>query len=357
MKILHISFSYNFTDGGITTVVKQIIEEQKKANFSVEWLASNNYLGPFKKKELLRKVYHINPSVIHLHGLWRIHTRVTHKFVEKGIPYVITPHGMLDKWALSQSTLKKNLSWILWEKNAFDNCACVQALCESEMEAIRKINPSWKTRKITNGITLENKKDFAVMERPKYWQEKIPDDAKVLLFFGRFHKKKGIDQLIKAWQIVTKLKCSENWWLCFVGSGDLKILKNYNSFKLYKRILVSEPAFDNEKEKIFRNSSAFILTSFSEGLPMATLEAMSYGVPCLISENCNLSKAIKIGAALETNPSVDKIVESLKILFKMTNEERREISELAYKYVSENHNWEKIIYQIKDLYQSISKDI
>ena len=50
---------------------------------------------------------------------------------------------------------------------------------------------------------------------------------------------------------------------------------------------------------------------------MATLEAMSYGVPCLISENCNLNQAIKIGAALETNPSVDKIVESLKILFKM----------------------------------------
>ena len=50
MKILHISFSYDFTDGGITTVVKEIIKEQKKANLSVEWLASKNYLGILKRK-------------------------------------------------------------------------------------------------------------------------------------------------------------------------------------------------------------------------------------------------------------------------------------------------------------------
>ena len=357
MKVLHISYSYDFRDGCITTAVEQLIREQKKTKIKVEWLASNLFVYPFKRRKLIKEILKINPTIVHLHGLWRIHTRVTNEFVEKGIPYVIAPHGMLDKWALSQSALKKNLSWILWEKNAFDNCACVQALCESELEAIRKINSSWKTCKITNGITLQDKEDFELIERPKYWQEKMPNDAKVLLFFGRFHKKKGINQLIKAWQIVTKLKCSENWWLCFVGSGDLNILKNKNSFNLNKRILVSEPAFDIEKEKIFKNSTAFILASFSEGLPMATLEAMSYGVPCLISENCNLSQAIKMGAALETNPSVDKIVESLKILFKMSNKERRKISQLAYKYVSENHNWEKITYQIKDLYQSISKDI
>ena len=94
-------------------------------------------------------------------------------------------------------------------------------------------------------------------------------------------------------------------------------LINYHSHnkifhKSYKRILVIKPAFGLEKEKIFKNSSAFILPSFSEGLPMAPLEAMSYGVPCLISENCNLNQAIKLGAALKTNPSVDEIVKSLK---------------------------------------------
>ena len=53
MKILHISYSYDFTDGGITTVVKQIIKEQEKANLSVEWLASNHFQRPFKRRKLI----------------------------------------------------------------------------------------------------------------------------------------------------------------------------------------------------------------------------------------------------------------------------------------------------------------
>ena len=72
---------------------------------------------------------------------------------------------------------------------------------------------------------------------------------------------------------------------------------------------------------------------------MAVLEAMSYGIPCLISENCNLNETIKIGAAIKTNPSVDEIIKSLKYLIKMDEKEKKRISKLAHDYVSLNHNW------------------
>tara|TARA_B100000212_G_scaffold340008_1_gene319613 strand:- start:528 stop:1601 length:1074 start_codon:yes stop_codon:yes gene_type:complete len=357
MKILHISFSHDFTDGGITTVIKQIIKAQKEANLSVEWVASNNYRGYLKNKELLQKICEINPSLIHLHGLWRIHTRITQNFVKNSIPYVITPHGMLDNWALRQSIIKKKLSWSFWEKHAFDNCSFIQALCDSELNTIRKINSSWKVYKISNGIVLPDKENIISKENPIIWKEKIPKNAKVLLFIGRFHKKKGINQLIKAWEIIIKDKISQNWWICFVGSGELNILnkKNFNYYS--KRIIVSKPVFDLEKEKVFKNSSAFILPSFSEGLPMAPLEAMSYQIPCLISKNCNLPEALKIGAAIETNPSIEEIVSSLKKLFKMNILERRKMTDLAYNYLSENHNWNKLTNEIKVLYGSICKQI
>ena len=83
-------------------------------------------------------------------------------------------------------------------------------------------------------------------------------------------------------------------------TGNLKTLKNVDDLLENKRILVSKPVFDLEKEKVFRNSSAFILSSYSEGLPMAVLEAMSYRVPCLISENCNLPETLNSGAAIKT---------------------------------------------------------
>ena len=80
---------------------------------------------------------------------------------------------------------------------------------------------------------------------------------------------------------------------------------------------------------------------------MAPLEAMSYRIPCLISKNCNLPEAIKKGAAIETNPSVDELVESLKILFKMEPDKRNTMSDLAYKYILENHSWSKLTSEIK----------
>ena len=51
MKVLHISYSYDFKDGGITTVVKQLIKEQK-TKIEVEWLASNLFLNPFKRRKI-----------------------------------------------------------------------------------------------------------------------------------------------------------------------------------------------------------------------------------------------------------------------------------------------------------------
>ncbi len=351
MKVLHISYAYDFNDGGISTVVEQLIREQKKTKIKVEWLASNLFHNPFKKRKLIKEILKINPSIVHLHGLWRVHTRITKDLLKAEIPYVITPHGMLDKWALNQSQLKKFISWYLWEKKALQNSSFIQVLSSSELEAIKKINSDWKYHLIPNGIDMPLKKDLKLVEYPKSWENKIPNNSNVLLFLGRFHKKKGINELIKAWEIVSQYSYSKNWWLCFVGSGKLNILKNFDVPLENKRIIVSKPVFDLEKEKVFRNSSAFILSSFSEGLPMAVLEAMSYSKPCLISENCNLPETLEIGAAIKTNPSVDEIIKSLKYLIKMDDKEKKEISKRAYNYVSLNHNWANIISHLNDLYR------
>ena len=161
MKVLHISYSYDFKDGGITTVVEQLIKEQKKINkIKVEWLASNLFQRPFKRRKLIEEIFRINPEIVHLHGLWRVHTRITNELLKAGIKYVITPHGMLDKWALNQSQVKKIISWYLWEKKALHNSSFIQVLSSGELEAIKKINSAWKYHLITNGIVMPLNKDL-----------------------------------------------------------------------------------------------------------------------------------------------------------------------------------------------------
>ena len=79
-----------------------------------------------------------------------------------------------------------------------------------------------------------------------------------------------------------------NWSLVFVGSGDDQYIKTRIKDE---RIPFCEIyiQFRGFKDSTFKNSSAFILPSYSEGLPMAVLEAMSYKLPCLISDACNFA--------------------------------------------------------------------
>ena len=81
---------------------------------------------------------------------------------------------------------------------ALHNSSFIQVLSSGELEAIKKINSDWKCHLISNGIYMPPKKDFKLKPYPKSWNDKIPKNANVLLFLGRFHKKKGINELKKA---------------------------------------------------------------------------------------------------------------------------------------------------------------
>ena len=88
------------------------------------------------------------------------------------------------------------------------NSSFIQVLSSGELEAIKKINSKWRFHLISNGIVMPVKKELKFNEYPKSWEKKIPRNSNVLLFLGRFHKKKGINELIKAWEVVSQYSYS-----------------------------------------------------------------------------------------------------------------------------------------------------
>jgi poly(glycerol-phosphate) alpha-glucosyltransferase len=72
------------------------------------------------------------------------------------------------------------------------------------------------------------------------------------------------------------------------------------------------PVTGAAKEELFRRASAFILPSFSEGLPMAVLEAWSFGLPVLMTDECHLTSGFDAGAARRIEPRVASIVDGLE---------------------------------------------
>lgn len=104
-------------------------------------------------------------------------------------------------------------------------------------------------------------------------------ENKRMIAVGRLSFQKGYDMMIDAWKIVAKKY--PDWRLNIFGSGELKdkITQQIKKNDLEEQVKIHNPTFDIINEYV--NSSALLLSSRYEGLPMVLLEAMSVGLPCI----------------------------------------------------------------------------
>ncbi|WEK48975.1 MAG: glycosyltransferase [Candidatus Kaistia colombiensis] len=69
------------------------------------------------------------PDLMHVHGLWMYPSIAGMGWRGRRMPYVVTPHGMLDRWALAQRRWKKRLAGLAFETRHLRGAACLHALC------------------------------------------------------------------------------------------------------------------------------------------------------------------------------------------------------------------------------------
>lgn len=79
----------------------------------------------------------------------------------------------------------------------------------------------------------------------------------------------------------------KEWKLVLIGRGNDKVLcklKRYlDKINLTEKVVIQEALNHTEVKRVLSRSDVFVLTSLSEGLPIAALEAMSMGLPCILT--------------------------------------------------------------------------
>ncbi len=104
-------------------------------------------------------------------------------------------------------------------------------------------------------------------------------DNNNLITICRLHSVKKIDEMI---DIFSKLE-NKDTKLYIVGTGDeeAKLKDIVHSKNLDDRIIFTGYLSQEDMRPYLLDSSIFLMTSLTEGLPMVLLEAMSYGIPCI----------------------------------------------------------------------------
>jgi poly(glycerol-phosphate) alpha-glucosyltransferase len=267
---------------------------------------------------------------------------------------------MLDPWALKNSRWKKRIAWTLFEHAHLREARCLRALCKSEADSIRQLGLGNEIAIIPNGIDLPTESPASPP-----WADVIEPGKKVLLYLSRIHPKKGLANLLKAWAAERK---TEEWILAIAGwdqgghEAELKQLcaelkipftdmrEPATNNPQPATVLFLGPQFNAAKLACYHHCDAFVLPSFSEGLPMVVLEAWANAKPVVMTAECNLPEGFQAGAALKIEPTENSVGVGLNELFRMTEAERVAMGGRGRELVVARFTWPRIAQQVEEVY-------
>ena len=299
---------------------------------------------------LQRAIEAFDPDVIHSHGLWQYSSCVANRrFRSAGTPYILSPRGMLDPWAVRNSGLKKKLAAGLYESRNMSNAACMHALNRSEARSIREYGLKQAICVLPNGVNLPSPELLGT--------RRTEGGKKRVVFIGRIHPKKGIREMLDAWAKVQKEfpQLLDDVELIVAGwddGGYLEALKQHASdLGLLGSVSFPGSVYGDAKIQLLCSADWFVLPSHSEGMPMAVLEAWSYSVPALLTPACNLPEGFSSGSAIRVDPSVESIFEGFLRMLEMPKEESGSMGLAARRLVEDHFTWSQISRDMQEVYR------
>jgi len=197
-----------------------------------------------------------------------------------------------------------------------------QVVCVSETVGgiARSVLPAAKVRVIANWVQIPSSFNhtFSLDQRPQ------------LLFVGRLEEYKGVQFILDAMRQISGLS------LVVVGDGTYRSQLETAA----RRLDVQFVGFQPDPSRFYKDSNVFIHPSLGpEGSSLVSLEAMAYGLPCILSDlpvNREITANGK-GAVLFTRGDSQSLAQQLKQL--LDNEDRRQsYGRIARQLVEQNYS-------------------
>lgn len=183
--------------------------------------------------------------------------------------------------------------WEAWRRRSYPQSAGAIALTDEIRDIMGMWIPKQRIRIIPPALCAE-------AGFHSEYQETARDGCNTITFVGRLSQEKQVAHLLKAWSRVHRELAG--WRLQIVGDGP----ERANLELLAKGLpRVDFAGWSNEPQSFLRQSQLFVLPSRYEGFPLALLEALSFGLPCIVTR---CSAAIE-KLAEEGGPNSLRVVE------------------------------------------------
>ena len=280
----------------------------------IEWPTRGPFLGRNSLKavaELMEKA-----DVVHLHTPWTLSNLQWAKIARKrGIPYVVTVHGMLDDWSMRQKNLKKRLALMLGVRGFLNRAARVHCTAEGEMQQAR----GWFSGRGVSLPLIVDLNEFRVLpgeEPARAAYDALRTNEPKVLFLSRIHPKKGLKVLLRAAKRLQQdgVECR----ILIAGSGEAeyeRILRlDVDATNLTEKVKFLGMVKGVEKLSLYEAADLFVLPTSQENFGLAIVEAMACGTPVMTTRGVDIWPEIERAGAVIVEQSPERIAAELKEL-------------------------------------------
>ena len=293
-------------------------------------------------------------DLVHTNAIFSYPVLVTYWSCQMAkIPYIVTPRGMLEPWALAYKSWKKKLYFTLLEKPSLQKASYIQMLASTEAEGIQSLYLKPPLVIVPNGI---HSKDFTSLPSPKLFYQQFPEtrNKTLIIFLGRIDPKKGLDLLAPAFaKAHAKFPKTH---LIVAGPDNTGFLPTAESYFMEagcrNAVTFTGMLTGTLKYTALAAANMYVAPSYSEGFSMSVLEGMAAGLPCIITTGCNFPEAGMANAASIVDIDADQIADAL-IKFLQDPIKAKATGDRARKFILENYTWDSIATKMLSVYQDL----
>lgn len=271
------------------------------------------------------------------------------------VPFIVAGMGSLQEKARSR---KKGLKWFadkLYTKQMISHAAGFHSVGSLETSEYIKLgaDPN-KIYLIDHGIILDN---FIIKNRTGI-VERVGIDIKCkqyLLDVGRIDPKKGIEILLQAFARL--IKTHNNLILVIVGTGSDNYVQQIKQMARELNVMdyVRFTGFVTEDEKLelLESAKLFVVTSHSDVHTTAAIEALTMGIPVIITKASDFPEIDEYKAGITVETDVDSVYNALVKL--LSHSDLSEFSQNAKKLVREKFLLENQIKKYEQMFMDVIK--
>lgn len=375
MRVLHVIGSISRVSGGPSRSVQGLVAGLNAAGVET-WLMTLIHgdepwvdgVTRFENGgEFEEVVQRVEPDVAHLHGIWSVALhRCAVACRRLGIKYVIAPRGMLEPWSLKQKRLKKRIARWLYQDRDLKSAAALHATAESEAEQFRKLGFKNPIIVSPNGVNV-----------PKEWgtgsgERGTEEGIRRVLFVSRMHPKKGVIELVEAWNALTTHNPQLANWICelvYTVGGETereyeaKVKATVKELGLEDRFIFTGALNDEKKWQAYARADLFVLPTYSENFGIVVAEALWAGVPVITTkgtpwkelEDRRCGKWIDLPVEGSNPSDWPALVSALEGMMSMTDDERRGMGARGRRLVEEKYTWDAVVKAMEKGYEAILK--